>query len=85
MLTLPKGLKEKQLPEMLWTMMLGREIELREESLKKQGKGWFQIGGGTTRILSGGTISAAGAIFLRNIYRTLTNSAHDNVSRVVAD
>lgn len=42
---LPDGIEEKQLPEMLWTMLLGREIELREESMKKQGKGWFQIGG----------------------------------------
>jgi 2-oxoisovalerate dehydrogenase E1 component len=45
MIELPDGIKEKQLPEMLWLMTLAREIELREESIKKQGKGWFQIGG----------------------------------------
>ena len=42
---LPAGLNAKQLPELLWHMTLSRQIELREELLKKQGKGWFQIGG----------------------------------------
>ena len=34
-MNLPAGLKEKQLPEMLWLMILSREIEHREERLKK--------------------------------------------------
>ena len=42
---LPQGIAEKELPEWLWLMLLSREIELREEMLKKQGRGWFQIGG----------------------------------------
>ena len=42
---LPEGIKKGQLPEMLWLMILSREIEHREEKLKRQGRGWFQIGG----------------------------------------
>ena len=44
-MNIPDGIDKAKLPEMLRIMVLSREIELREERLKKQGRGWFQIGG----------------------------------------